>query len=108
MAPLQTLLTSALALAGVGSASAIPASLSHRQTADPIVQVKNGTYRGVHSEQYNQDYFLGIPYAQPPVGNLRFRQAQSLNESWEGVHDAVEYSKECVGYGVSHCHLCRD
>jgi len=99
MAPLQTLLTSALALAGVGSASVIPASLSHRQAAEPTVQVKNGTYRGVRSEQYNQDFFLGIPYAQPPVGNLRFRQAQSLNASWDGVRDAVEYSKECVGYG---------
>ncbi|KXJ87882.1 carboxylesterase family protein-like protein [Microdochium bolleyi] len=96
MAPLQTLITSALALtATVGcSASAIL-----RAANEPTVQVKNGTYRGVHSPQYNQDYFLGIPYAQPPVGDLRFRHAHSLNETWDGVRDATEYSKVCVGYG---------
>ncbi|KAH7014480.1 Alpha/Beta hydrolase protein [Microdochium trichocladiopsis] len=98
MAPLQTLLASALAgLATFGSSTAILSTRRH--DADPTVQIKNGTYRGVHSAQYNQDFFLGIPYAQPPVGNLRFRQAHSLNETWDGVRDAVEYSKECVGYG---------
>ncbi|KAF1983101.1 carboxylesterase family protein-like protein [Aulographum hederae CBS 113979] len=64
-----------------------------------IAKVKNGTYAGVHSEKYNQDFFLGIPYAQPPVGDLRFRVTQSLNSSWEDAREATQYSKECVGYG---------
>jgi carboxylesterase type B len=66
----------------------------------PTVQLKNGTLSGTYSTTYNQDYFLGIPYAQPPVHNLRFRQAQSLNISWEGVREATQFSKLCVGYGV--------
>jgi cholinesterase len=67
----------------------------------PTVTVRNGTYTGVHSISYGQDFFLGMPYAQQPVGNLRFTVPQSLNKSWDGSRDAKEYSDICVGYGVS-------
>ncbi|KAJ5220179.1 hypothetical protein N7468_009383 [Penicillium chermesinum] len=66
----------------------------------PTVQVRNGTYTGIHDTNYNQDYFLGIPYAQQPIGNLRFTVPQSLNESWDGSRDAKAYSDICVGYGT--------
>lgn len=71
----------------------------HHRT--PRVQTRNGTYEGVHSREWDQDYFLGVPYAQPPVGDLRFRNPRSLNKSWHGTHEALEYSDTCVGYGVS-------
>ncbi|KAF4909348.1 Lipase 1 [Colletotrichum fructicola] len=67
---------------------------------EPLAQLKNGTYVGRYSAEYNQDFFLGIPYAQPPIGDLRFRQAQSLNETWEGTREAFNYSSLCVGYGL--------
>lgn len=67
----------------------------------PTVQVKNGTIAGVHSTFYNQDFFLGVPFAQPPLGDLRFRQAQSLNATWKGIREAKQYATHCVGYGVS-------
>lgn len=70
-------------------------------TNAPTAQVKNGTYSGRYSAEYNQDFFLGIPYAQPPIGDLRFRQAQSLNDTWEGIREVSAYSPLCVGYGVS-------
>jgi cholinesterase len=47
---------------------------------------------GIHNEIYNQHLFLGIPYAQPPVGNLRFRAPISLNTTWNGTREAVKYS----------------
>ncbi|CBY00057.1 hypothetical protein IAQ61_002739 [Plenodomus lingam] len=65
----------------------------------PTVNVKNGTYYGVHSAAYGQDFFLGIPYAQPPVGHLRFRNPASLESSWEEAKAATQYSPECYGYG---------
>jgi para-nitrobenzyl esterase len=34
--------------------------------------------------------FLGIPFAEPPVGELRFA-APAPHPSWEGVRDALEY-----------------
>jgi carboxylesterase type B len=65
----------------------------------PTATVKNGTYSGVHSAEYNQDFFLGVPFAQPPVGNLRFRAPQSLTSSWKGAKPATSYSAACIGYG---------
>ncbi|KAF9783593.1 hypothetical protein IL306_009032 [Fusarium sp. DS 682] len=65
----------------------------------PTIKVKNGTYMGTHSNSYNQDFFLGIPYAQPPVKNLRFNTAQSLNTTWTGKKPANSYSPACIGYG---------
>jgi len=67
----------------------------------PTATIRNGTYSGVRSDTYDQDFFLGIPYAQQPVGDLRFTVPQSLNETWKGSRDAKEYSDICVGYGVS-------
>ncbi|RDW56727.1 hypothetical protein BP6252_14002 [Coleophoma cylindrospora] len=40
-----------------------------------------------------------MPYALPPVGDLRFRVPQSLNSSWTGSVPATSYSSACVGYG---------
>lgn len=64
-------------------------------TAQPTVQVLNGSYAGVHLPKWNQDIFLGIPYAQDAGGANRFRIPQALNESWDGVRPATEYSDQC-------------
>ncbi|PQE23748.1 carboxylesterase family protein [Rutstroemia sp. NJR-2017a BBW] len=65
----------------------------------PVVTVKNGSYVGVHNSYYNQDFFLGVPYAQPPINDLRFRIPQSLNESWSEPKQATAYVPFCPGYG---------
>ncbi|EHK98823.1 putative Lipase 2 [Glarea lozoyensis 74030] len=76
------------------------AALSKRQNSTaPTVQVLNGSYYGVHSQEYSQDYFLGIPFARPPVGDLRFRPPQSLNTTFNDTRNATEYSPACIGYG---------
>jgi carboxylesterase type B len=58
----------------------------------------NGTYQGLYLPEWDQDLFLGIPYAQPPLGPLRFRWPESLNESWNGVRDASQYGYSCMQY----------
>ena len=40
-----------------------------------------------------------MPYAKPPVDNLRFRIPQPLDTAWHGVHEATEYGPLCYGYG---------
>jgi len=42
------------------------------QPSSPFVTLKNGSYAGLHSPQYDQDFFLGLPYAQASV-SITFR-----------------------------------
>ncbi|PSN67204.1 carotenoid ester lipase-like protein precursor [Corynespora cassiicola Philippines] len=56
--------------------------------------VKNGTLVGLRNSHYDQDFFLGIPYAQPPVGKLRFNRAQPANETWS-QRPATAYGPWC-------------
>ncbi|EMD01294.1 hypothetical protein BAUCODRAFT_82446 [Baudoinia panamericana UAMH 10762] len=84
----------------VSSASAAPASSSTSTAGGaPAVTLKNGTVSGLHSSTYNQDFFLGVPFAQPPVGELRFTVPQSLNTTLSSIYQATQYAPECVGYG---------
>ena len=62
---------------------------------DPVVKVLDGSYCGTHLPQLDQDVFLGIPYAQDTGGKNRFRIPQALNETWEGVRLAKNYSDAC-------------
>ncbi len=41
------------------------------------------------------DAFLGVPFAQPPLGELRFRKPEGL-EPWEGIYNATEYADHCM------------
>ena len=68
--------------------------------AAPTANVKNGTLQGQYSSDWDQDFFLGIPYAQPPLGQLRFRWPQSINTSFDGVQDATQYGYSCYQYGT--------
>lgn len=69
------------------------------QNCAPSVSLQNGSYTGVYSPTYGQDFFLGIPYAQPPLGDLRLRVPEPLNSTWEDSRNATAYYPECVGYG---------
>ncbi|KAF3912461.1 Acetylcholinesterase [Dactylellina cionopaga] len=68
------------------------------QNVAPTVKIANGTVNGVHSPSYGQDFFLGIPYAQPPVGNLRFRPPQYINTTRKNI-EATSYGSYCYGFG---------
>jgi len=87
------------ALLAVSSSSALTIRNPPNDTA-PSAVTCNGTLVGRYEPAYDTDYFLGIPYAQPPVGDLRFRTPRSLNESWTDTRNATEYSPQCIGYGM--------
>ncbi|KAI3030938.1 hypothetical protein CBS147347_2258 [Aspergillus niger] len=69
---------------------------------DPVAQTKNGSYYGVYMPQYNEDYFIGIPFAKPPLAHLRWANPGSLNESWSGLRPATGYamSEDCLYLNV--------
>ncbi|KAK5647710.1 hypothetical protein RI129_002602 [Pyrocoelia pectoralis] len=73
----------------------------------PIVKIKQGTLRGKVNSDYqgNRYYsFQGIPYAEPPIGDLRFKAPQPPKR-WDGTRDAakegsVSYSKDFFSNGM--------
>ncbi|CAK4030985.1 Hypothetical predicted protein [Lecanosticta acicola] len=64
-------------------------------SAVPLATVLNGTYAGLYLPTFNQDVFLGMPYAQDTGGPNRFRIPQAVNEKWDGIRDAKNYSMAC-------------
>lgn len=57
------------------------------------VNVKQGWLEGVRLEDCT--VFWGVPYARPPVGELRWR-APREPEPWEGVYRADRYPNRCM------------
>lgn len=63
-----------------------------------LAQTQSGWLRGAQSPIYsNVRFFKGIPYAKPPVQNLRFRKSQK-NNPWTGIKKAQTFSKACIQY----------
>lgn len=57
----------------------------------PTVDLGYATYRGIRLEDAGVDEYLGMRYAQAPLGNLRFRAPQDpLTET--GISDATQVS----------------
>ena len=56
-----------------------------------IVTVKEGALEGAFSDDKQSVIFKGVPYAAPPVGELRWKRPQP-HAKWEGVRPALEFS----------------
>jgi para-nitrobenzyl esterase len=58
----------------------------------PVTTTSDGAIRGTTAGSVNE--FLGIPYAAPPVGNLRWRPPAPA-PPWRGVRDATSFGASC-------------
>jgi para-nitrobenzyl esterase len=89
-----------LAVASLVAAIIIP-PLTHPQVVTPIspIQVDSGLIAGkvLNSEV---KAWLGIPYAKPPVRELRWKPPQPI--TWKGVYNADRKMPECVQVLRSH------
>lgn len=56
-----------------------------------IVETKNGAIEGIDQSETGLHIFKGIPFAQPPVGELRWKAPQPV-ENWEGIKPCKEFS----------------
>lgn len=62
-----------------------------------VVQTSTGPIRGRSEHVLGQEVhiFHGVPYAKPPVGQLRFRRPVPV-EPWHGVLDATRKPNACM------------
>ncbi len=62
-----------------------------------IVETENGKIEGLHGWDPRIAVFKGVPYAKAPVGELRFRSPQPL-DNWDGVLQAYDYKAVSMQY----------
>ena len=58
-----------------------------------IIETKYGKMEGVDKGSYIE--YRGVPYAKPPVGDLRWRAPQEP-DAWDGIYRAVDFKNRCV------------
>jgi para-nitrobenzyl esterase len=72
----------------LGESAATGAGLDRVKTA-------NGEVEGAAPKSNGVRAFRGIPFAAPPVGELRFAAPQPV-KNWSGVRDAKEFGPRCM------------
>jgi len=80
----------ALAVTATDSRAAPPAA----STASGPLEGKSATVEGVALDE-----FLGIPFAAPPVGALRWKPPQPA-ANWQGVRQAQAFGAQCMQLGL--------
>ncbi|XP_030437138.1 fatty acyl-CoA hydrolase precursor, medium chain-like [Gopherus evgoodei] len=83
-------------------------TVNGQNVAPPEVVTKYGKLRGqrikVDGAETHVDVFLGIPFAKPPVGPLRFSPPTPA-EPWKGLRNATIYPPMCLQDSVAGQHL---
>jgi para-nitrobenzyl esterase len=76
---------------------------SDSRGADPVVKTQSGVLRGVTTQIVRSgtaqrfDEFLGLPYAAPPVRELRFAPP-ATPQSWQAIRSADRQAPACLQF----------
>ena len=80
---------------GLLGAAALVGAFGAYSVAPPRVTIDTGTLEGVVDSATGVTVFRGIPYAAPPVGELRWRPPQPP-QPWRGVRAAKQLGRNCM------------
>ena len=61
----------------------------------PKVKTQNGILEGVYEPSAGLETFKGVPYALPPVGNLRWKEPQPL-KNWKGIRVTKNFGPKAM------------
>lgn len=67
-----------------------------------VIEIEDGLILGREMESRSGvsfNAFLGIPFARPPIGELRF-QAPVRNELWDGILNCTAFGPMCMQFGA--------
>ncbi|WP_456294800.1 carboxylesterase family protein [Vibrio sp. AK197] len=68
-------------------------AFSSGATPSPITETESGQVQGITQEGIN--IYRGIPFAEPPIGSLRWHAPQP-KMPWPGIYQATEFSHDCM------------
>ena len=85
-------------IASLFIAAALASTALHASIVEPV-RIDSGLISGTPGESPDMRAFKGIPFAAPPVGNLRWRAPQPVAK-WDGVRTADKFSAACMQNGT--------
>ena len=71
-------------------------SFAVASASEEAVEIENGKIVGEKYEDFIA--YRGIPYAEPPVGSLRFAAPRPYVEKWENEREFKSYQSNCAQY----------
>jgi hypothetical protein len=89
--PVRLAGASILGLFAFASLSAMAGSISD------VIRTRAGKVAGVAVDEGGDKVYVfkGVPYAAPPVGELRWKAPQPV-QAWDGVREAKQWSNQCA------------
>ncbi len=78
------------------SVAGLYAEQSRKADLSSLVSLDTGKAIGF-SDAYNTHAWLGIPYAAPPVNELRWKAPRPAS-AWQGTFEATNYGSQCVQF----------
>jgi para-nitrobenzyl esterase len=82
----------ALVAGAISLALTLASTAAFAQTTGPVVKLRQGALAGASAD--GAASYLGIPYAAPPLGELRWK-LPAAGPNWSGVRDATKPGASC-------------
>jgi para-nitrobenzyl esterase len=76
-------------------AALLALALTTRGQTTDLIKTASGTVEGAGRQSSGVRIFKGIPFAQPPVGDLRWKEPQPV-KNWQGVRQAKAFGPRCM------------
>jgi len=86
-----------LALLAAGALGCRPAELTGERAPDTRRTLAGGEVVGSAHPEVDAHVWLGVPFAKPPVGDLRWR-APRPPEPWAGTREALAFGPSCIQF----------